>query len=99
MIERILATFDAKAPSFSDSSRATGDRITEEDLKAVIGMCSKKNALGFSLLLAKYSKDKEELKKAIAKELPGKIPHIFICSMTGEGLIELKDLLWKTLNP
>jgi GTP-binding protein len=40
----------------------------------------------------------DELKTAIAKELPAKIPHIFISSITGQGLPELKDLLWKTLN-
>lgn len=39
-----------------------------------------------------------ELKAAIEKELPQAIPHIFISSITGNGLAELKDLLWKTLN-
>jgi GTP-binding protein len=40
----------------------------------------------------------EELKEAIAKELPEKVPHVFISSVSGKGLSELKDLLWKTLN-
>jgi GTPase len=40
----------------------------------------------------------EELKTAIEKELPANIPHIFISSVTQQGLIELKDLLWKVLN-
>ena len=40
----------------------------------------------------------EELKEAIKKELPRNIPHVFISSITGKGLTELKDLLWKTLN-
>lgn len=40
----------------------------------------------------------EELKKAIEKELPKKIPHIFISSVTQSGLSELKDLLWNALN-
>ena len=40
----------------------------------------------------------DELKKAIEKELPRKIPHIFISSLTKTGLTELKDLLWKVLN-
>jgi GTP-binding protein len=40
----------------------------------------------------------EELKTAIKKELPKKIPHVFISSVTGQGLSELKDLLWNTLN-
>lgn len=40
----------------------------------------------------------DELKKEIRRHLPRKIPSLFICSLTGEGLPELKDLLWKTLN-
>jgi GTP-binding protein len=39
----------------------------------------------------------DELKKEIKKTLP-KIPHIFISSHTGDGLIKLKDLIWKKLN-
>jgi len=40
----------------------------------------------------------EELKEAIDRELPAKIPHLFISSVTGQGIMELKDLLWKTLH-
>ncbi|NLB67954.1 MAG: GTPase ObgE [Bacteroidales bacterium] len=40
----------------------------------------------------------EELKKEIKKHLPKKIPNIFISSLTGEGIPQLKDMLWKTLN-
>lgn len=40
----------------------------------------------------------EELKSGIVKELPLNIPHVFISSVTGKGLIELKDLLWEVLN-
>jgi GTP-binding protein len=40
----------------------------------------------------------DELKEAISKELPQKIPHVFISSVTQKGLQELKDLLWKELN-
>ena len=40
----------------------------------------------------------DELRTAIAKELPVNIPHIFISSITGQGLQDMKDLLWKTLN-
>ena len=39
-----------------------------------------------------------ELKEAIEKELPKNIPHVFISSITGQGLIQLKDMLWETLN-
>jgi GTPase len=40
----------------------------------------------------------DELKEAIAKELPAHIPHLFISSLTHKGLQQLKDLLWKSLN-
>ncbi|WP_343531495.1 GTPase ObgE [Pedobacter sp.] len=39
----------------------------------------------------------EELKAEMEKELP-KIPHIFISSVAQQGLVELKDLLWKAIN-
>ena len=36
--------------------------------------------------------------KEIKRHLPKKIPHVFICSVTGQGIPELKDLIWNTLN-
>ena len=39
----------------------------------------------------------DELKQELKKELP-RIPHVFISSHTGNGLMELKDMLWKSLN-
>ncbi|WP_106829457.1 GTPase ObgE [Parabacteroides pacaensis] len=39
----------------------------------------------------------EELIDALSQDLPA-IPHVFISSITGQGIIELKDLLWKELN-
>jgi len=35
---------------------------------------------------------------AIAKKLPKDVPHVFFSSVAQQGLTELKDLLWKTLN-
>ena len=52
----------------------------------------------FVIAISKNDMLDDELRAAIAKELPQKIPHIFISSITGQGLPELKDLLWKTLN-
>ena len=40
----------------------------------------------------------EELKEALSHELPEGIPSIFISSITGQGITELKDLLWTELN-
>ncbi|MGE6220852.1 GTPase ObgE [Nubsella zeaxanthinifaciens] len=39
----------------------------------------------------------EELKNEMEKELPA-IPHLFISSVAQQGLLELKDLLWKAIN-
>jgi GTP-binding protein len=52
----------------------------------------------FLLAISKSDMLDDELKKEIAKELPAKIPHIFISSIASQGLTELKDLLWKLLN-
>jgi GTP-binding protein len=52
----------------------------------------------FILAISKSDMLDDELKEAIAKELPQDIPHLFISSLTNKGLTELKDLLWITLN-
>src|SRR5579863_521413 len=52
----------------------------------------------FVIAISKSDMLDDELKKEIKKELPKKIPHIFISSVTQQGLAELKDLLWNTLN-
>src|SRR5207253_5232881 len=52
----------------------------------------------FVIAISKSDMLDAELKEAIEKELPEKIPHIFISSITNKGLVELKDLLWKVLN-
>ena len=40
----------------------------------------------------------DELKEEITKELPTDIESIFISSVAQQGLVELKDLIWKKLN-
>jgi Obg family GTPase CgtA len=52
----------------------------------------------FVLAVSKSDMLDDELKTAIEKELPANIPHVFISAVTRQGLTELKDLLWKTLN-
>ena len=52
----------------------------------------------FVIAISKSDMLDDELKTAIAKELPQKIPHIFISSVTGKGLPELKDMLWSVMN-
>ncbi|MBS1730548.1 MAG: GTPase ObgE [Bacteroidetes bacterium] len=52
----------------------------------------------FVIAISKSDMLDEELKRELAKDLPPHIPHVFISSVTGEGLNVLKDLLWKKLN-
>ena len=40
----------------------------------------------------------DELRKEVRRHVPRKVPSVLISSMTGEGIAELKDLLWNTLN-
>ncbi len=40
----------------------------------------------------------DELREEIAKELPDDLPTVFISAVTGQGLTELKDLLWREIN-
>ena len=40
----------------------------------------------------------DELRKEVRRHLPRKVPAVMISSLTGEGIPELKDLLWNTLN-
>ncbi|MBA2328004.1 MAG: GTPase ObgE [Bacteroidota bacterium] len=52
----------------------------------------------FIIAISKTDMLDEELKTAIAKELPQSTPHIFISSVTMYHIQEMKDLLWKVLN-
>ncbi len=52
----------------------------------------------FVIAISKSDMLDDELKEAITKELPKNIPNIFISSVTGYNLPQLKDILWNTLN-
>jgi GTP-binding protein len=52
----------------------------------------------FIIAISKSDMLDDELKEAISKELPANIPQLFISSVTNKGLMELKDLLWDSLN-
>jgi GTPase len=49
------------------------------------------------LAISKADLFDEEMKVDVRKDLPN-IPCMFLSSITGEGLVELKDMLWKELN-
>lgn len=52
----------------------------------------------FVIAISKSDMLDEELREAIKKEIPKNIPHIFISSITGYNLQQLKDILWNSLN-
>ena len=50
------------------------------------------------LAISKSDMLDEELMDQIAATLPDDIPHVFISSVTGQGIAELKDVLWRAIN-
>ncbi len=40
----------------------------------------------------------DELKEALQQELPKDIPAVFISSIANQGIVELKDLIWRSLH-
>ena len=50
------------------------------------------------LAISKSDMLDDELMQEIAKSLPEDIPHVFISSVTGMGLAELKDVLWRAIT-
>ena len=53
---------------------------------------------GKLLAITKSDLIDEELKELLLPTIPKDIPFIFISSITGEGLTELKDMVWKSLQ-
>jgi GTP-binding protein len=52
----------------------------------------------FLIAITKSDMLDDELKAGIENDLPSNIPHVFISSLTGKGITELKDQLWQLLN-
>lgn len=50
------------------------------------------------LAISKSDMLDEELMTEMEKELPEGVPHVFISSVTGQGITELKDLLWNAIT-
>ncbi len=50
------------------------------------------------LAISKSEMLDEELKQEIAQTLPDDVPHIFVSSLASQGLVQLKDELWKALT-
>jgi GTP-binding protein len=52
----------------------------------------------FVIAISKSDMLDDELKAAIEAEMPTIYPLVFISSVQQQGLMELKDLLWNTIN-
>ena len=52
----------------------------------------------FLLAVTKCDMLDDELIAEIEPTLPENVPHVFISSVAQMGLVELNDLIWKTLN-
>lgn len=50
------------------------------------------------LAISKSDMLDRELMDEIEAQLPDDVPHLFISAVTGQGLTELKDLLWTAIN-
>lgn len=50
------------------------------------------------LAISKSDMLDEELRAEIAATLPEDVPHIFISAVSGMGITELKDMLWREIN-
>lgn len=50
------------------------------------------------LAISKSDMLDDELRDEIAATLPQDVPHLFISAVTGQGLTELKDILWREIN-
>jgi len=50
------------------------------------------------LAISKSDMLDDELKEEIEETLPKTIPHIFISAVAQQGIVEMNDLIWKTLN-
>jgi GTP-binding protein len=50
------------------------------------------------LAISKSDMLDDELKEALAKEVPTELPSVFISAVSNQGITELKDMIWKNLH-
>ncbi|QSE97554.1 GTPase ObgE [Fulvivirga lutea] len=81
-------------PADADDIKKEYDILLEELKKYNPELLDKERLLAIS----KSDLLDEELKKEMAQVLPEGIPYHFISSITQQGLTELKDTIWKSLN-
>ncbi|MBL0743322.1 GTPase ObgE [Chryseolinea lacunae] len=81
-------------PADAKDIRAEYDILLNELRKYNPELLDKKRLLAIS----KSDMLDDELKEALKKEVPTDLPVVFISSVTQQGLLELKDLIWKSLH-
>jgi GTP-binding protein len=81
-------------PADADDIKAEYEILHNELVKYNPELLTKSRVLA----ITKIDMLDDELTEALSKELPENIPAVFISSITGEGIVELKDILWRELN-
>lgn len=81
-------------PADSDDIRKEYEILHNELVKYNPELLDKQRVLA----ITKSDMLDEELIEALSEELPEGVPFVFISSITGFGIMELKDILWKELN-
>ncbi len=81
---------------------ADTDRTIEEEYNVLLNELTAYNPelLDKPKILAISKSDMldEELEKEMAQQVPQGIPYLFISSVTGKNIPQLKDLIWKEIN-
>ena len=85
-------------PSDSDDIFHEYDILLKELEQFNPELLDKNRILGISKADVLDLELKEELSQEMIKSLPADLPWMLISSMTMDGIGELKDLIWKTLN-
>jgi GTP-binding protein len=81
-------------PADADDIKAEYEILHNELVKYNPELLTKSRVLA----ITKVDMLDNELIKALSEELPENIPSVFISSVTGTGITELKDILWNELN-
>ena len=81
-------------PADADDIKAEYERLVHELEQFNPQLADKPRVLAIS----KSDMLDNELMSEIDPTLPGDVPHLYISAVTGQGLTELKDLLWKEIN-
>lgn len=81
---------------------ADTDRTISEEYEILLNELKEYNAEMLSkprlLAITKSDMLDDELEEEMKAQVPNSIPYIFISSVTGKNITQLKDMLWKAIN-